>query len=283
MTTGPTGTSTPGMSSSDASSNSGFDTGAQTPPLDTGAPGYSGASSSGSTTEAAKEQATQVGQTAKQAGTQVASTAKDEARNVAGEARAQARNLLGQTQSQVTEQASAQKSKAAGGLRSVAEELRSMAQGQPAPGGSGKATDLTHQAADSIQQFASWLESREPADLLEEIRDFARRRPGAFLLGAAAAGVVAGRLTRGAVDASRSSGSSGEQPAWVTDTAPTYDPTYDPSGYGTATAGAPPGYVEPGGGTRSGDDIALPDDTVVVETDPFGPRSQRTVIGGERP
>ena len=32
----------------------------------------------------------------------------------------------------------------------------------------------------------------------------ARRRPGAFLLGAVAAGVVAGRLTRGAVDAARS-------------------------------------------------------------------------------
>ncbi len=40
---------------------------------------------------------------------------------------------------------------------------------------------------------------------------FARRRPGAFLLGAALAGVAVGRLTRGAVDAARSD--SGPSPA----------------------------------------------------------------------
>jgi hypothetical protein len=43
--------------------------------------------------------------------------------------------------------------------------------------------------------------------VLEEVRSFARRRPGTFLLAAAAAGLVAGRLTRGAVDDKRDTSS----------------------------------------------------------------------------
>ena len=44
---------------------------------------------------------------------------------------------------------------------------------------------------------------------LDEVRSFARRRPGTFLLAAAAAGLVAGRLTRGAVDEKRDTSSGG--------------------------------------------------------------------------
>jgi hypothetical protein len=50
------------------------------------------------------------------------------------------------------------------------------------------------------------LQNREPADLLEEVRSYARRKPGTFLLGAALAGVVAGRLTSG-IKASHTGGS----------------------------------------------------------------------------
>src|SRR5205814_692865 len=64
------------------------------------------------------------------------------------------------------------------------------------------------QAAERIHGAASWLEQREPADLLQAVRDFARRRPGVFLAGAVAAGLAAGRLTRGVTDAA-SSGSQG--------------------------------------------------------------------------
>ena len=46
------------------------------------------------------------------------------------------------------------------------------------------------------------------ADLLDDIRSFARRKPGAFLLGAAVAGIVAGRMFRGAKDASTSTPST---------------------------------------------------------------------------
>jgi hypothetical protein len=58
------------------------------------------------------------------------------------------------------------------------------------------ATDLAQQAADRAGQLASWLQDREPGDLLDEVSRFARRRPGMFLALAAGAGVIAGRLTR---------------------------------------------------------------------------------------
>jgi hypothetical protein len=60
-----------------------------------------------------------------------------------------------------------------------------------------------------VENFAGKLQNREPAELLEEIRSFARRKPGMFLFGAAAAGILAGRLTSGVKAAHSDSGSSG--------------------------------------------------------------------------
>ena len=157
----------------------------------------------GSTAGGAKEKVAHVGQSAKESGQQVASTAADEATKVTAEARRQAKDLGHEVSNQAQQQAAIGKDKAAGGMRSLADELRSMAQrGEQ----SGPATDLAHEAADKMNDLAAWLERREPGALLEEVRSLARRKPGTFLLGAAAAGVVAGRLTRGAVQASRRHG-----------------------------------------------------------------------------
>ena len=157
-----------------------------------------------STTQTAKDQAANVGQSAKQATGQVASITTEQARQVADETRRQAKDLIGQAGSQVSEQAGAQKEKAVGGLRSLSDELRSLAEGNGAQGG--MVGDIARQAADKAQDFAGWLDQRDPGSLVEEIRQLARRRPGAFLLGAAIAGVAAGRLTRGAMAASGSDG-----------------------------------------------------------------------------
>ncbi len=147
-----------------------------------------------STTDVARAEAAGVGQHARDAGGQVAQTALDQARQVAAETGRQARDLLGEAQGQARDQASAQQQQAARQLRSVADELHAMA----ANGGqSGLATEVARQAAERMHGAASWLEQREPADLLDEVRRFARRRPGTFLIGAAVAGLAAGRLTRG--------------------------------------------------------------------------------------
>jgi hypothetical protein len=148
----------------------------------------------------AREQAVQVGQSVREAGGQVAGTAAERAKDVVSEAQWQGRDLLGQAQRQVRDQAQAQQHKAAGRMHSLADELSAMA----ANGDQGtSAAVLVREAAGSLRDAASWLEKHEPGDLVEEVRRFARRRPGVFVLAAAAAGVAAGRLTRGTVAAQK--------------------------------------------------------------------------------
>src|SRR5215203_5063974 len=167
------------------------------------------------TTEKAKEtkdvavgEARNVGQTAAQAGGQVASVATDQAKQVAQETQRQAKDLLEQGRTQVKDQVVTQQQKAGQSLTSLAQELRSLADGT-SQGAPGPARDLLQQASSSVENFAAMLQNREPADLLEEVRSFARRKPGLFLLGAAAAGVLAGRLTSGVKAAHADSGPSG--------------------------------------------------------------------------
>ena len=139
-----------------------------------------------------------VGNSAREAGSHVAQSATDQARQVVSETGAQARDLLGEAKGQVRHQAATQQHKAAQQLRAVAGELSEMA----AKGGqSGPATKLAQEAAQRVRGVASWLDQREPGDLLDGVRHFARRHPGTFLVGAAAAGMVAGRLTRGLTSA----------------------------------------------------------------------------------
>jgi hypothetical protein len=61
----------------------------------------------------------------------------------------------------------------------------------------GVATDLARQAADKARMAAGWLADRDPGSLLDEVRSFARKKPGTYLALALGAGVLAGRLTRG--------------------------------------------------------------------------------------
>jgi len=147
---------------------------------------------------AARDEAAGVGRATADAGRTVAETAATQADRVAGEARRQARGLFDEAREQLTEQARSGQRTAAQRLHTLADELRHMAgrgdQGSPAGG-------LARQAADRAGECAEWLERAQPGDLLEEVRGFAARRPGTFLLGAAVAGLVVGRLTRGAVDA----------------------------------------------------------------------------------
>ncbi|HST64320.1 MAG TPA: hypothetical protein VLM05_03940 [Mycobacteriales bacterium] len=142
---------------------------------------------------AAKDQAGQVGQTAAQAGGQVAQTTKEQAANVVGEAKQQARDLVGEARTQVGDQAGQQKGRAVQGIRSLAGELDEMAQ---QGGQSGLATEVARQVASRAHGLADHLDRHEPAELLEQVRTYARRRPVAFLAGAAVLGVLAGRLTR---------------------------------------------------------------------------------------
>ncbi|MCW2583756.1 MAG: uncharacterized protein JWQ53_2546 [Klenkia sp.] len=159
-------------------------------------------SGSASTADTAKDEARAVGQTTADAGKQVAGTAAEQAAEVAQETKKQAADLLSEGRSQAVDQARAGQAKAAESLTALAAELRDMTAG----GSSGPAHDLVGQATGIVEDVAGRLRDREPGELLEDVRTFARRRPGAFLVGAALAGVLAGRLTSG-IKASHADGS----------------------------------------------------------------------------
>jgi len=156
----------------------------------TGATADTGATSDTGKTEAAKQTAG----TAADEGKRVAGVAQGEAKNVAAEAKYQARGLFDDAKGQLDEQSRTQRDRITGTLRTLTDDLEDMA----AKGHDGLAADLARQVADRARTFTSKIDGREPSELLDEVRDFARRKPGTFLLGALAAGVVAGRLTRGA-------------------------------------------------------------------------------------
>jgi hypothetical protein len=141
----------------------------------------------------------------------VAGTVKDQASNVAGEAKSQARNLMDQTRSELRDQAGVQQRRVSTGLHSVGDELQRMASTSENPG---LATDLVRQASSRVEGIASWLEARNPGSLLEEVKRFARQRPGTFIAIAAGAGILAGRLTRSAVSGASDS-SQMRQPSGV--------------------------------------------------------------------
>jgi hypothetical protein len=149
---------------------------------------------SGGKTDAAKEQAGQLKDSAQQAGQHVAGVAKDQAANVAAETKNQAKDLLSQGREELRQQAGQQQDRLAGSLHSLSQELHSMSQSSQEQG---MASDLAREAAERTRAIASWLEQRDPGQLLEDVKDFARRRPGAFLGIAATAGILAGRLGRG--------------------------------------------------------------------------------------
>jgi hypothetical protein len=209
--------------------------------------------------DAVKEEAGDVARTAADSAQNVAATAKTEAANVASEVKANAKDLLYQARSDLTHQAGTQQQKVADGLRSVSNELHKMAQASDQPG---VASDLVRQAAERSSSVASWLDGRDPGSLLDEVKSFARRRPGAFLLLAAGAGVLAGRLGRslsaGAPGpASSASGYTGGQYTGEQYAGGQYaGEQYAGGQYGAGQAG--PGGYTPAGGAVPPPPVQLP-------------------------
>lgn len=196
--------------------------------------------------EQAKQEAGKVADDARQGGQQVAETAKAELGQVASTVGEQTRDLLGQTRSELTAQAGTQQQRVAEGIRALGGELASMAQGSQEQG---VAVDLARQASQRSQAVASWLEDREPGDLLEEVKGYARRHPGTFIVVAAGVGLLAGRLTRGLTgDDSSAPGSVGAAGNGVQPVGHGYAPSTSYAAPGTmpaSTVGQSPVYGDP--------------------------------------
>jgi hypothetical protein len=158
------------------------------------------------TTQVVKDQASDLANSSVQAGKHVGDVAREQASGVAAEAGRQGRNLVGQAQGQLQEQAAGGQHRIAQKLLSLSDELRSMAENS----NQGMAVDVAQQAASRVGDAGHWLEKREPRQVVNEVQSFARRRPAMFLVLAAGAGLVAGRLTRGLKDASADSTETAE-------------------------------------------------------------------------
>jgi hypothetical protein len=146
--------------------------------------------SQGSTTDQAKHAAGVAGQEVKQ---------------VASDVKTQARGLLDETKNQVQDQSRTQRDRLVDTLRGFSDDLENMAQER-----TGLASDAAREVSQRARSFGEQLDGREPSELLDELRAFARRRPGMFLAGAAISGIIVGRILRGTRDAAQDATSSGD-------------------------------------------------------------------------
>ncbi len=152
---------------------------------------------------ATRDQGAQVMQSAAGQAAEVVGTAREQAAQVAQEASAQARGLLEETRSRFEEQATEGAEKLGDNLRRVGEEALALAEGRPEEAPMvrdyvQRAGDMLLDASERAYGVADDMESRGLGGVLQDVQRFARRRPGAFLVGTALAGIAVGRAVRAA-------------------------------------------------------------------------------------
>jgi hypothetical protein len=132
-------------------------------------------------------------ETAKSEMSSVTDHAAQKARVVTHEAGEQARSAMGRVQDDLRTRADEEAGKLARTLHETSDQLRAMS----GAGGfeSSMPATLAQEGARAAEQLASRLE--QGADtVLADVRSWARRNPGGFLLGAAVGGFLIGRVVR---------------------------------------------------------------------------------------
>ena len=216
-----------------------------TEPLPPAPPAPQPAGDQQGTADVVKSQAADLGQSGVEAGKHAAGVAQEQASNVAAEATRQGKDLLRQAQGELAEQTAKGQQRLATELLSLSDELTSMAEGSTQ---NGAAAHLARQVASRTRDAGQWLDNRKPAQVVDDVQAFARRRPGLFLALAVGTGLVAGRLTRGLAAASSDSDDAAapapaRQPELGGQWAQPADAGYQP---GTADAGYQPGTADAG-------------------------------------
>lgn len=105
----------------------------------------------------------------------------------------------GWIQDRVTREFASRKARVSEGLGAVAEAVRRV--GQPLHEDPfSRLGSYADEAARTIDQVATGLRERDIDELADDVRGFARRRPGIFIGAGLVAGMVAGRFFRSSVD-----------------------------------------------------------------------------------
>jgi len=153
----------------------------------------------------AQEKGQQVVDVAARQARQVGATAREQAEQVRGEVVDQARSLGEEARSQIESQANAQTRRLADTLSRLGDEASALAEGRPDEADTlrpylSDAATTVYDAADRVYGLARDIDEQGLSAVLEDLQAFARRRPGAFLLGAAVAGFGVGRAVRASRD-----------------------------------------------------------------------------------
>jgi F0F1-type ATP synthase membrane subunit b/b' len=156
-----------------------------------------------------REEARDVAETAKSQVQDVKGTATEQAQQLGDEAKDHARDLVADLREDLRRRADEQGTRAAQALHDTSSQLRSMA--RSAEGGA--VVDLAQSAATRLDDVASRLDRSGIDGLLDDVRSYARRRPGTFLLAAGAAGFLVGRLARNASSAMSATSQPATPPA----------------------------------------------------------------------
>lgn len=151
-------------------------------------------------TDAAAEQAGQVSSVAADRARQVTGNSLEQARLVRDEAVGQAASLVDQAKGELRCQAESQAGRIADGLRQMSEQGRALMEGRRDE--AGPLAGYADQLFEKVDQMSEHIRSKGALGLVDDLRGFARRRPGLFLASAGGIGIVLGRLTRaGGADA----------------------------------------------------------------------------------
>ncbi|HVM36818.1 MAG TPA: hypothetical protein VM265_00310 [Sphingomicrobium sp.] len=159
----------------------------------------------------------------------------------ADELRSDAQQIGSTAASRLQSEVDARKSGAASQAKSVSSAIQRAA-GELDDGAPAWLKSAFQQGADQIQRFADTLEQKDSRQILNEVQNFARERPGTFLAACAAAGFAAARIFKSGAEGAQ----SGQGQQW--DRSVPVDP-----GAGFQGQGSPQGgdlmFQSPGAGT----------------------------------
>jgi len=169
-----------------------------------------------STRDTAQRAAADTANTAAEQAKAVSGTAADQAKKVADEASSQmatlssqakdhASSVLSSSSDELHQQLGDRLGRASSMARERSAQLQALAEGRVDDAGPLK--DWASEASQRLRRLADRADELGPRGVVEEVSDFARRRPAAFLVGAGLAGIVVGRLARAGKEVSGSNGS----------------------------------------------------------------------------
>lgn len=144
--------------------------------------------------DSATSAASDVASTAAAGAKDAASEAATQAKVVAGEAKRQVGAVVDKTRQELSVQAEDRTRQAAGGLRTLADQVSALADGRPYE--AGPLSGYLGDAQSKVTALADRLETGGPQGLIDDVTGFARRRPVVFLAAAIGAGFMAGRLAK---------------------------------------------------------------------------------------